>query len=300
MVAAQAVTSGYLRSLKRPSAQVASHKENPMQFITRDGVSLTYKDTNADLPPMLFVHGYGCDHSVFAPQIEFFSSTHRVVAVDLRGHGESDAPHQDYTMAALADDLAWLSRQLGLLKPVVVGHSMGGNVTLELAARYPEIPASIVMIDSVMLPPQAFVDALRPLGEGLRGQHYFELSRQLLLSLCLVTDSEALKAKIAAEWPAAPQHVLVSALPNHVTEYDATPAATGCRVPVAYIGADVSMVDLIRFKSLTPQLVTAQTLGSGHYSPLSAPSQINAMLTRFLEIYSPRAENAKSVEVQVS
>jgi pimeloyl-ACP methyl ester carboxylesterase len=78
--------------------------------------------------------------------------------VDLRGHGESDAPHQDYTMAVFADDLAWLCTELALMRPIVVGHSMGGNVALELAARYPGLPSSLVMIDSVVLPPRAMLD----------------------------------------------------------------------------------------------------------------------------------------------
>ena len=59
---------------------------------------------------MLFVHGFGCDHTHFAPQAEFFSRSHCIVSVDLRGHGRSDAPYQTYTMAAFADDLAWLCR----------------------------------------------------------------------------------------------------------------------------------------------------------------------------------------------
>lgn len=128
-----------------------------MHLIKKDGVTLAYEEINSGSPPMLFVHGWGCDHTVFAPQVEFFCRSHRLVSVDLRGHGESDAPHQDYTMAAFADDLAWLCRELALIKPIVVGHSMGGNVALELAARHPQTPASIVMIDSVIFPDQLFV-----------------------------------------------------------------------------------------------------------------------------------------------
>ena len=128
----------------------------PMHLIKKGGVTLAYEDINPGSPPMLFVHGWGCDHSVFAPQAEFFSRSHRVVSVDLRGHGRSDAPHQDYTMAVFADDIAWLCTELALNKPVVVGHSMGGNVALEFAARYPEIPASIVLVDSVILPRKSF------------------------------------------------------------------------------------------------------------------------------------------------
>jgi pimeloyl-ACP methyl ester carboxylesterase len=209
------------------------------------------------------------------------------VSVDLRGHGRSDAPHQDYTMAAFADDLAWLCAELALTKPIVVGHSMGGNVALELAARYPEIPASIVLIDSVILPRQSFLDTLQPVVEALRGPDYQAAFQQAILSTCLATDDETRKAQLIASLPKAPQHVVASAFTNHLTNYDGTRAATGCHVPIAYIGAAILMADLIQFRRLTPQLVTAQTLGSGHFSPLFVPDQINAMVSTFVEVYSP-------------
>jgi hypothetical protein len=56
----------------------------------------------------------------------------------------------------------------------------------------------------------------------------------------------------------------------------------GCHVPIAYIGAAIPMTDLIQFRSLTPHLLTPETLGSGHFSPLFVPDQINAMLSTFV------------------
>ena len=249
-----------------------------MQLIRKEDVTLAYKDINPGSPPMLFVHGWGCDHTTLAPQAEFFSRSHRVVSVDLRGHGGSDAPLQNYTMAAFADDLAWLCSELGLIKPIAVGHSMGGNVALEFAARYPETPASIVLIDSVIFPNQSFLDALPPFVEALRGPDFQAASQKALLSLCLTTDDESRKAELIASLPKAPQHVLASGFTKHLTDYDVSPAAAGCRVPIAYIGAATPMADLIQFRSLTPHLLTAQTLGSGHFSPLFVPDQINAMV----------------------
>src|SRR4249919_938427 len=107
-----------------------------MPFFERDGVKLFYADAGAGDPPFVFVHGWTCDHSYFAPQFEHFRPAHRVLALDLRGHGESDAPDQDYTIGAFADDVAALCMQADVVRPVVVGHSMGGAVVLELAARY--------------------------------------------------------------------------------------------------------------------------------------------------------------------
>jgi pimeloyl-ACP methyl ester carboxylesterase len=265
----------------------------PMQLIKKEGVTLAYQDINPGSPPMLFVHGWGCDHTSFAQQAEFFRRSHRVVSVDLRGHGKSDAPHQDYTMAAFADDLAWLCTELALTKPIVVGHSMGGNVALELAARYPEIPASIVLIDSVILPHQSILDTLQSMVEALRGPDYRAAYQQGLLALCLPTDDETRKTQLIASLPKAPQHVVASAFTNHVTDHDATPAAAGCHVPIAYIGAAIPMADLIQFRSLTAHLLTAHTLGSGHFSPLFVPDQINAMLSTFVELYSPASKDER-------
>jgi pimeloyl-ACP methyl ester carboxylesterase len=255
-----------------------------MQFIKKDGVILAYEDINSGLPAILLVHGWGCDHTSLAAQAEFFSRSHRVVSVDLRGHGASDAPHQDYTMAAFADDLAWLCAKLGLTKPAVIGHSMGGNVVLEFAARYPDLPASIVLLDTVMLVPQPFLEPLRPLAQALKGPEYLSVVRQLWEPLFLATDDPARKEQIIA-FVRSPQHVLASSFPNHITEYDASSAAAGCHVPIAYIGAQIPLVDMDRFRSLCPHLITAQTLGSGHFAPMLVPDQINAMLARFLAIY---------------
>jgi hypothetical protein len=184
-------------------------------------------------------------------------------------------------MATLADDLGWVCAELALTKPIVVGHSMGGNVVLELAARYPEIPASVVLIDSVILPHQSILDALQPMVEALRGPDYRAAYQQVLLAICLPDDDETRRAQLIASLPKAPQHVVASTFRNHLTDYDVTPAAAGCRVPIAYIGAAIALADLIQFRSLTPHLLTAQTLGSGHFSPLFVPDQINAMLSTF-------------------
>ena len=95
-----------------------------MGQLRRDGVALFYEEAGEGDPPIVLVHGWCCDHAYFAPQFEHFRRAHRVVAVDLRGHGKSDKPRQDYTIEMLADDVAWLCGELGLVKPVVIGHSI--------------------------------------------------------------------------------------------------------------------------------------------------------------------------------
>jgi len=75
-----------------------------MQQLNRDGVILAYEEAGSGAPPFLLVHGFGGNHTNLAPQFEYFRCSHRVVAVDRRGHGQSDKPEQAYTIPAFAPD----------------------------------------------------------------------------------------------------------------------------------------------------------------------------------------------------
>src|SRR5688572_6225426 len=96
-----------------------------MSFIERNGVRLSYQEAGRAGPPMLFVHGFGGDTRHFEPQMEHFQRTRRVVAIDRRGHGQSDKPEGPYSVPAIAEEVAWTARELGLHRPVIVVHSMG-------------------------------------------------------------------------------------------------------------------------------------------------------------------------------
>ncbi len=162
-----------------------------MPSLNRDGVALYYEQTGSGDPPLLFVHGWCCDHIYFAPQMEHFSRSHRVVAVDLRGHGQSDKPQQDYTMAAFAGDLAWLCGEIGLVKPAVIGHSMGGRVVVELAGRSPGLPAALVLLDAPIVRPAAQGTARQIFAQALRGPAYREAAREYVRSVRFLPTDDA-------------------------------------------------------------------------------------------------------------
>lgn len=82
---------------------------------------------------------------MWAPVLPALAASHRVVAPDLRGFGESPQPGEDY---ADADDVAHLLDALGIDRAAVVGSSYGGRIALELAARHPERVASLVLLNA--------------------------------------------------------------------------------------------------------------------------------------------------------
>ena len=96
-----------------------------MATIARNGIRLAYDDRGAGEPAFVFVHGWTCDRSFFAPQAEHFARRHRVVSVDLRGHGESDKPEGPYPIARLCGRHRVSHRPAWPRKVVAVGHSIG-------------------------------------------------------------------------------------------------------------------------------------------------------------------------------
>ena len=198
-----------------------------------------------------------------------------------RGHGESDGPPGDYTMASYAADIVWLCNALDLQKPIMVGHSMGGNILLELATRYPETAGSIVLIDSVLFPSQEVVERSISLIAALEGPNFAAAYRSGLSKLHLLTDEIAAYDSVFSFLPRESKLVLAASFADQLIGHDIVAASSGCKVPVAYIGSARMIADLPRLKGYVPQLVTAQVLGAGHFSPVIVPDQINAMLARF-------------------
>ena len=118
-----------------------------MAQLTIGGARIAYDDVGSGGPPFLFVHGWGCERSCWAAQLEALSVDHRCVAVDLRGRGDS-APIPPFGVGRALEDLAELIRELDLAPAVVVGHSLGGITALALNGRYPELVLGMVTIDS--------------------------------------------------------------------------------------------------------------------------------------------------------
>ncbi|MCB0038022.1 MAG: alpha/beta hydrolase, partial [Anaerolineales bacterium] len=97
---------------------------------------------------IMFVHGYAGVLESWEFQINYFARNHyRVIAPDLRGHGQSDAPYTQYTMNELVSDLQTIVEELALPeKFTLVAHSFGGSIAVEYANAYPERLEKLVLI----------------------------------------------------------------------------------------------------------------------------------------------------------
>ncbi|WP_439031503.1 alpha/beta fold hydrolase [Gordonia terrae] len=113
---------------------------------TRDGIRISVRDVG-DGPGVLLIHGWSLSGEVWDRQIRVLAeSGHRVVAMDLRGHGRSDAPLHGYDIDSLYRDALEVIEQRGLGATAIVGWSLGGMVALRLAHECPDLTESLVLV----------------------------------------------------------------------------------------------------------------------------------------------------------
>ncbi|HZU77830.1 MAG TPA: alpha/beta fold hydrolase [Dehalococcoidia bacterium] len=132
-----------------------------MPFLSIDGRRLHYCTAGgAGTAPLLLLHGLGDDARGWSPQMEPLAARFRLVAPDLPGQGESEAPPQfaDYAVEAQAEVVAALLEHLEIERAHVAGHALGGIVALAFALAYPERLAGLILESTS---PEPLPDALR-------------------------------------------------------------------------------------------------------------------------------------------
>jgi long-chain acyl-CoA synthetase len=98
---------------------------------------------------IMFIHGYAGCAETWEYQINHFAREYRIIAPDLRGHGQSDAPFTKYTMSELVDDINSIAEVLNLPKKfVLIGHSFGGSICIEYAHAHSERLEKLVLIST--------------------------------------------------------------------------------------------------------------------------------------------------------
>jgi len=142
-----------------PRAEVRDPSDAYVSLRERGGLRLHYLDwgpstsagaeprMNSDGPPIVLLHGLSSSAHIWDLMAPLLADKHRVIAVDQRSHGQSDRPDNGYDFRNTTADIAALIRDLGLERPVVVGHSWGANVALQLAHDYPDLARGIVLVD---------------------------------------------------------------------------------------------------------------------------------------------------------
>ena len=121
-------------------------------FVIANGIRIHYWRTGGDKTVMIMAHGSSDNGLCWTNLARELEADYDIIMYDARGHGLSDPPSRTDGADAQCEDLAGLIRELGLEKPILMGHSMGSSSVAWFAARYPDIPRAVILEDPNLIP----------------------------------------------------------------------------------------------------------------------------------------------------
>lgn len=124
-------------------------------YVMSNGIRIHYYRTGGDLPVMILAHGYSDDGLCWVPFALELEDEYDLVVADARGHGLSDPGFASDSADVQVEDLAGLIEALDLVKPIIMGHSMGASMVAWFAARYPDVPKAVILEDPRLVPTPA-------------------------------------------------------------------------------------------------------------------------------------------------
>ncbi len=127
-------------------------------FVSVNGNSFHYRDWRGHGQTIVLIHGLASNCRIWDLAAPILSEGFRVVALDQRGHGESFKPNTGYDFATVISDLDGFIEELGIVSPLIVGHSWGGDVALEYAVAYPDKAKGLCFVDGGVIEISARTD----------------------------------------------------------------------------------------------------------------------------------------------
>lgn len=244
--------------------------------------------------PVLLVHGLGGDAGHWVEQLAHLWRSRRALALDLRGHGASQAGGDgDYSVEAFADDVVAVAEALELPPFVLVGHSMGGSVAAEVVHRHPERVAGLLLVDpngdQSRLPASQVEEVLRAVGADPHGELRMQFS-QVLAGAAPGVQEQVLDS-LAETRPEALSGAFAS-----LARYSPVNALETYDGPMLSIVSPLNSLP-ISLHRLVERLPHHPMPGTSHWLMLDRPQELNLLLDAFLDGVRARGRQASSGEL---
>lgn len=253
-------------------------------------ITLAYDDLGEG-PALLLIHGFPLSRKIWQPQLEALSKGFRVIAPDLRGFGDSDAPDGPYSMDLFADDLVGLLDQLGIEQAVVCGMSMGGYVLMNLLDRYPaRVRAACFMVTRAAADDDAGKErrlalARKVLAKG--SQIVADAFNRVLFSAVAGDEEAGLIGEVGRIMLQTSSRGLAGGLLAMRERPDYTGRLGGFKLPALVMGAENDMaIPPEESRILAEGLPAARMViipSAGHMAGMENPAAVNRELREFLE-----------------
>lgn len=262
------------------SALVAGVRTGSVE--AKDGARIVYDVRGNGKTALVFVHCWSCDRTFWRNQTEVFAKQYRVVTLDLAGHGESSANLSKWTVLGLAEDVRAVADRLHLKRIILVGHSMGGPVSLEAAHLLKGRVLGVIAVDTLH---DASVKIPAPMAESIAAKLTADFPGTMggfMGSMFGKNADPAVRQWVETKAKGANPEV-AAALMRDFPNIDFEKLFASAGVPIRGInakppGAPQTNIEGNR-KFADFDAVTIENVG--HFIQLERPAEFNEHLTRF-------------------
>jgi pimeloyl-ACP methyl ester carboxylesterase len=245
-------------------------------FTAADGSTIPYEVAGAGDATVVLVHCWMCDRTFWSAQVPVLAERYRTLALDLPGHGEASAGRAAWSVAGYGDDVAALLRELDLSNVVLVGHSMGGPVSLRAAALSPGRVRGIVAIDTLH---DAEFDMAAALEDFLPTfeSDYVGTCGGFVDSMFPEEGVDEIKATVRAKGCSEDRREIGVALMKNFGDIDMRSWFADAGVPIRAIQAPTNPT-AIETNRKYADFDAVILEGVGHYPHMTRPEQFNPLL----------------------
>jgi pimeloyl-ACP methyl ester carboxylesterase len=226
--------------------------------------------------PYVFIHSAAGSSEHYRAQLEHLRKKRRAVALDLRGHGQSDVPeNSDYSIEGMAEDIAAVVDHLGFSRFILAGHSMGALVAVAYAGKNPDRIAGLLLLDPASDGRKIPKDEAQGLLTTLESEAYEKTILDYWSSMLTVSSPEV-RDFILTGLKATPRSSVIETLRAMLTFDPLTPLEK-------YRGPKLSLItDFNELPSSLHRCVSSlphkKVMGTGHWLHLDRPEEVNTII----------------------
>jgi len=274
-----------------PISQPVFAQSQTRSVLSSDGVRIVYDVTGNGTTTLVFLHCWACNRHFWKNQVDAFAPHYRVVTIDLAGHGDSGKDRKQWSTVGLAKDVVAVANDLHLRRMILVGHSMGGTVSLETARQLQGRILGVVLVDSIndvdnrrsVAAAEADADRLRSNFKG----YFSDLS-----AIFTKTSDPAIRHWVEDQAMNADPDAAIG-LKLDTPNIDPKKLFANAGVPIRGIDAEPPLSENTNFAENRKYADYDAILvsDSGHFIPLEQPEEFNRDLSRWILALSKRATN---------
>ncbi len=255
-----------------------------------NNLNLSYDDVGEGNIPIIFLHGFPFDKSMWAKQLDFFATTNRVIAIDIRGFGKSTDESTPLSIDLFSDDLMLFMNQMKISKAIICGLSMGGFIALNAQARFPDRFEAIILCDTQCIADtiEVKLNRYKTIDEiALNGTLNFnEAFIKKVFCKNSFTNKQEIVTQLRSVVMANPEQIVINGLKALAERSETCSTLSEINIPTLIICGREDEVTPLEQSEFLHTSIKASVLhiidNAGHVSNIEQPEEFNNEISKFL------------------